>query len=97
MKKLDLPYELPPYHYLLQIADHCPKAVGLYIRLWNERDKYNSLTVEKWCVREKYSSTLAKFRHDLFLLSKEGLASYMENFDEIAIELIEWSAEDENC
>lgn len=91
MNKFNISPELPPYHYLLQIADHCPKACALYIRLWHDRDKHNTLSVNKSTVRDKYLTSLAKFRHDLFLLSKEGLVSFMENFEEVAIELVEWS------
>ncbi len=91
MKNIDISFTLPPYHYLLQVADHCPKATALYIRLWQHKDKYNTLSVNKASVRDKYLTSLAKFRHDLFLLSKEGFISYMEDFNEVAIELVEWS------
>jgi hypothetical protein len=93
MKNLDISPVVLPYHYVLQIADHCPKAVALYLRMWHDKDRYNTLCIIKDFVREKYFTTLAKFRHDLFLLSKEGLVSYVENPDEVAIELVEWDSE----
>ncbi len=82
--------DFPPYPYLKQVGEHCPKAVCTYMDIWKDRDKANKLKLYKDQVRNKYLISLAKFRHDLLLLVKEGLISIDETDQSLSIELIGW-------
>jgi hypothetical protein len=83
----------PPYFYLKQLADHCPKAVSTYMTLWRSVDAEHKLSVLKKEIREQYLISLSKFRHDLLMLVKEGLVSIDETTDILNIELVSWDAE----
>lgn len=92
-------YVYPPYNYLVQVADHCPKAVLTYMALWRDASSENKVNVFKKDIKNEYLTSLAKFRHDIFLLFKEGLVSIDETPQWLHIELINWdeSVEDEAC
>jgi hypothetical protein len=94
MNEMYLKPKTPPWPYLFSVADHYPKAVATYLRLWNEQDDKHRLHIYKADVRHEYLTSLAKFRHDLFLLVKEGLASVEETPKAIYVELTGW--DDEN-
>ncbi len=80
----------PPYIYLKQVAEHCPKAVSTYMTIWNLMNVENKFNVYKEDVRNELLISLAKFRHDLLLLVKEGLVSIEETEKSIQIELVDW-------
>ena len=82
--------ELPPYHYLKTVLEHCPKAGAIYIELWNKADENCFIKVKKKTVREDFLISLSKFRHDVLLLVKEGLASVDETPEYMKIELTAW-------
>ena len=85
--------EYPPYLYLKQVAEHCPKAVSTYMTIWQEKNLENKLNVYKKEVRNDYLISLAKFRHDLLLLVKEGLVSINETPNLLEIELVDWNVD----
>lgn len=87
--------DYPPYVYLAQVADHCPKAVSTYMLLWREMDGDNQIRIRKDEVRAEYLISLAKFRHDLLLLVKEGLVSINETPQKISIEIVGWDKAEE--
>lgn len=87
--------ECPPYFYLYQVANHCPKAVSTYLDLWNRRDKENYVAISIKEVRNHFVS-LARFRHDLKLLLKEGLLSFEEKNEKFKIEITGWDDENWN-
>ena len=95
IKKLHSNNDLPPYNYLLQVLEHCPKAGALYIHLWKDKDKKNIIKINKKTVREEYLSSLSKFRHDVLMLVKEGLASVDESPNQMIIELTGWDIDAE--
>lgn len=79
-----------PPAYVEQVAEHCPKAVLTYITLWKLRDKNNLVKLDTKNFRETYLISLAKFRHDLFLLAKECLINIEQTPHEIIVELVDW-------
>lgn len=85
-------YVFPPYLYLTQVATHCAKAVGTYMKLWEQNDSFEShiLIVDKSTVRDRFAVSLSKFRHDVFLLTNEGLVSVKEDEEYMKIELTKW-------
>lgn len=86
-------YMYPPYLYLLQVAEHCPKAVMTYMLLWEGIKKDNKISVYKSDVRNEYLISLSKFRHDLLLLLREGLININETPKSLEIELVGWDGE----
>ncbi len=94
-KKTLIQNDLPPYNYLLQVLEHCPKAGALYLNLWKDKDKNNIVNIDKKTVREDYLSSLSKFRHDVLMLVKEGLASVDESPGQMIIELTGWDIDAE--
>lgn len=77
--------DYPPYLHLLKVAEHCPKACFVYMLMWQKRNKNQTLRVIKSKVRDEYNTSLAKFRHDIFLLQKEGIILFSEDKKEIWI------------
>ena len=89
--------ECPPYLYIFQIAEHCPKALATYLSLWREKDPRNKLKLTKNDVKIQFLTSLRKFNHDLLLLVKEGLVSVEETPKAIKIELVGWHEEEDLC
>lgn len=83
-------FRFPPYLFLLQVAEHCPKALATYLLLWREIDLNHKISILKQDVPSEFLISLAKFRHDLLLLVKEGLISLHETKKNISIELVAW-------
>ena|SRR6266480_4738990 len=80
----------PPWDYLFQVLDHCPKAGRMYMLLWNTCKEDYSLRIDKISARMDFLSSTAKLRHDLLLLVKEGLISINETPYFIDVELVTW-------
>jgi hypothetical protein len=87
--------EYPPYLYLTQVLDHCPKAGSTYMKIWHKRDRNNEVRVVKKNVYSEYLTSLAKFRHDLLMLIRESLINIDESPNEIHIELVNWEIDAE--
>lgn len=87
--------DMPPYHYLRQVLDHCPKAGLTYIDIWARMDKDNRIKIDKEAIRNNFLVSLSKFRHDLLLLVKEGLISIEETPKTIKIEVVGWDDEED--
>ena len=83
-------YQYPPYFFLLQVSEHCPKAVSTYLLLWRKADDNFQIQFNKKNIREELLISVAKFRHDLLLLVKEMLISIEETPTKIFIELVKW-------
>lgn len=95
-KIVPIAYEdFPPYLYLENVLEHCPKAGFTYLQIWKKRNHENKFSIEKSKVREAFLMSLAKFRHDLLLLVKEGLINIDENKENIAIEMVSWDTDAE--
>ena len=86
-------FDYPPYPYLEQIVNHCPKAAALYLVLWKNRDKSNKLSVYKKDIQMEYLTSPVKFRNDLLQLCKEALISIDETPNVIHLELVDWQDE----
>ena len=87
----------PPYLYLAQVAEHCPKAISTYLALWRTANKECKVRVYKDEVRTEFLISLSKFRHDLLLLVKEALVSVEETKKVINIELVGWDEDGDLC
>jgi len=91
-------YQYPPYMYLMQVAEHCPKAVALYLALWREIDKNHNLHVYKDEIQSKFMMSPTCFKNNLTALVKEGLVSVNElteikqhnEFHKFSIEVVAW-------
>jgi len=81
--------EYPPYAYLKQAANHCPKAISTYLELWSSKNDKFTCSISKEDIPIQFLS-LVKFKHDLNLLLKEGLLSYQEKKGNFFIELTAW-------
>jgi hypothetical protein len=81
-------HEIPPYPYLFQVAEHCPRAALTYLSIWKEKDKKNSLSVYKEDIRLQFLMSPTRFRNDLLLLVREGLVSVNETPLSIDVDVI---------
>ena len=81
-------FDYPPYPYLFQVAEHCPKSVVSYMNLWKSRNKDNRVFVFKSDIRSDYLTTHTKFKNDLLMLAKEGLVSVDESPSKYTVELV---------
>lgn len=77
-----------PKPYLFEVAKHCPLAMFTYLQLWERKDVNNRVKIEKETVKTEFLTGVAKFRNDLLLLVKEGLASIDENPSTLTVELV---------
>ena len=77
--------QLPPRLFMEQIMDNLSKA---YCFLWDRRDEQNKIDMT-WKDLSRYYNKNA-FRSNLRKLNNEGLLSYEEDEDGIAIELVGW-------
>ena len=84
----------PPFFYLLQIAEHCPRALTCYLMLWRDMDRDFMIHVHKDDVRRKYLMSPTKFMNDLLLIRKEGLVSIDETPNMYHLELTGWDEEE---
>lgn len=82
--------ESPPFHYMRDVTEHCPKAARTYMELWVRKDKDYMVRLRKTEIRAELLISMAKFRHDLMLLVSEGLATVDETITELKIELTAW-------
>lgn len=78
--------ELPPKMFMMQILD---KVTKTYISLWEKKDNLNRLFLNWKYLSKNYN--MNAFRTSLRKLCDEGLLSYDESEDGIAIELVGWS------
>ena len=84
--------QLPPRLYMEQIMDGLSKA---YCWLWDHRDEQNKIDMT-WKDLSRYHNKNA-FRSSLRKLNNEGLLSYEEDEDGIAIELVGWDEIASEC
>ena len=80
--------DTPPRMYLDNVATHCPKAIATYLALWDRKDKKNKIVIPKDELRIEFLTSVAKFRHDVLLLVKEGLLNLEETPKSLHIELV---------
>ena len=78
----------PPYPYLKQVADHCPKCVSLYMELWNKRDSKDKVAVYKKDIKTYFLTSPTRFKNELLMIVREGLASIDESPNMLVIELV---------
>ncbi len=85
-----MPKEYPPYAYLTQVLQHCPKAGLTYLKLWSEKNLSNEITVENNKIQNIFFVSKTKFKNDLLLLVNEGLISVNEYPSCLVIEMTGW-------
>ena len=86
--------ECPPTTYLFLLAQHCPKAIQTYMNLWREKDDENKIHINTENIPVTYLTAKAKFRHDILMLVKEGLASVNERRKTMIVELVDFDVEE---
>ncbi len=87
---IDKNFDIPNPLYLMQVSDHCPRALSTYIKIWGDKDQNSKLTIYKRSIRDRYLNSLTKFRTDLFCLVQEGLISVDESPKLITIEFVDF-------
>lgn len=89
--------DLPPYMYLTQVLNHCPRAASTYIELWRHKDKHHKIVVAKNQVRNQFLIGSAKFMNDLLALVREGLINVdqdsLDQWNRLSIELVNYEEE----
>ena len=87
-------WDYPPYPYLELVLRICPRAGLIYLKLWNERDKYDSVVIFRDQVKTKFLMKTSMFLEKLMLLASEGLVCVEEHPNLLRIELTGWDDED---
>ncbi len=77
--------ELPPKMFLMQILDDLTK---IYIFLWEKKDRQNRISLMWREISKHYNKNT--FKSNFRKLCNQGLLSYEESDDGIAIELVGW-------
>lgn len=89
-ESLNILWDYPPYPYLKQVLEHCPKSASLYMDLWESRNKESSVQIKKDEIKSRFFTSLYLFETSLMKLVKEGLVSVDEKRGEYNIELTRW-------
>lgn len=91
--------DYPPYHFLKQVVNHCPKAASVYMDIWERRDEQNCFSTSYKVIGEEFLISKAAFRNAIRMLCKEGLLNFCEpeDQDRVTIELVDWNSDFENC
>lgn len=76
---------MPPKMFLMQIIDNVSKV---YLFLWEKKNKLNKISMTWKELAQYYNKNC--FRTSLRKLCSEGLLSYSESLDGVAIELVGW-------
>lgn len=79
----------PPYSYLIQVADHCPRAMATFLILWREKPNDLTLKYSKEDVSSHYLISWTKFKNDLRQLAREGLLIVEEYPNSVTVTLEE--------
>ncbi len=82
--------EFPPIPYIKIVAEHCPRALCLYIKLWEEQSSNNTVVAYKDEIRHRFFTTITRFKNDLMAIVKEGLISVDETPSAYHVELVSW-------
>lgn len=82
--------QYPPYSYLVQVAEHCPKAMSTYLTLWREKPNSGSMIYSKSEVGSIMLLSWTRFKNDLRLLAREGILTVEEFPQKIEIVLDEY-------
>ncbi len=77
--------QLPPRMFLEQVLNDLSKS---YCFLWDKKNEQNIVDLTWKDIKKFYSKN--SFRTNLRKLNNEGLLSYKESEDGIAIELVGW-------
>lgn len=85
----------PPYLYLFQLSEHCSQAINLYLILWRDKNKSHKVFYDKKHVVDELLIPWKKFKTDLRLLVKEGLAEFAlsEDDKEVVVTLADLEAD----
>lgn len=82
--------EYPPYMFLIQVSNHCPRAVSLYMDLWSKRDQKSRIRVHGVEIEKTFLISRTKFRNYLMDLLREGLINIDQKGDIFTIEMVGW-------
>lgn len=78
----------PPYDYLIQVMQHCPRAGLAYLLLWKDKNSDFCVSYEKQKITDEYYIPWKKFKTDLAYLQKEKVIKFavdVENSNVIVI------------
>lgn len=91
--------DYPPYQFLKQVVNHCPKAASVYMDIWERRDEQNCFSTTYKKLSEDLLISKPAFKSALRQLCKEGLLNFCEREvdGKVTIELVDWDSDFENC
>jgi hypothetical protein len=91
----------PPHQFIYIIAQKVPKAILLYIKLWQLKNNNNTVIIQKKYLDTIFLIDKYTFRKYLIELCSTGLVSFEDqDEDDIKlynVELTDWSYEDEQA
>lgn len=91
----------PPHQYIYVVAQKIPKAILLYIRLWQLKNSNNQLHILRKNVDTIFLTDVYTFRKYLIELCSTGLVSFEDDKENelkiYKIELTDWSENDEQA
>lgn len=79
-----------PTEYLHRIADHCPRALSVFLLCWQTGQVDITLTDERI---KNFCLSKTKIKNDLRSLAKEGLLEYHDNGEVLSVTLAQYSEE----
>jgi len=84
---------VPPYHFLWQLACHQPASIRLYLELWRMKDDVGIVSLHKSRVRELFCMSTTRFVNTLCAIRFESLVNYEVSDDGFYdIELVLWES-----
>lgn len=69
----------PPYDYLNQILEHCPRAGSIYLMLWKDKNDKNRVFYFKKDITDVHFIEWKRFKTDLVKLQKEKVLEFSFN------------------
>lgn len=69
----------PPYKYFLRILKTHSKSALLYIQLWQEKDRFSKVAVQKHLIRREFLISKTIFRNLLTALKYTGVLDFNED------------------
>jgi len=80
--------EYPPVKYFTRVLKTCPKSAYLYVQIWKNKGKYDTLIVQKKDVRKEHLISPTMFRNLLAPLMLLNLLNFRESEDKIQIDFM---------
>lgn len=80
--------DYPPYEFLVLVANNCPKAIAVYLKIWKLRDSNLKLVVSTEEICQIWHESIKSLNANLHLLAKLGVIDFTYNKDYYDIKLL---------